>query len=266
MEKVINLQDKNLSGFHGRTTTDMAIEELRNAEKCREDRESRFDRSEISENEIQVYAQSIADEINLRAKAMPYQAFEIGKLLYDVKNLLPHGSFDEWISENLTLSKSTAGNYINIYKNCMGHPDIIKFFKLNVLTEICAPRFPEDLRNEIFNNMNGVFDINRKQLLELAFDFKEGKVDIDSQELHDLLKIEKSKAEYNRYKAYLISLKNMLKKKHKEFEELHKKVVPHPILKEEDNARDERYDKIEAMIIDFIIQTKRIINELRPEE
>jgi hypothetical protein len=58
----------------------------------------------------------------------------------------------------------------------------------------------------------------------------------------------------------------MLKKKHEEFEELHKKVVPHPLLKEEDNAKDERYEKIDEMIVDFKIKTRRMIEALRPEE
>lgn len=266
MKKPERLEDARYLDFSGGRNTDMAIRELREAKKCRQDRESKFDISLISGSEIDEYVKSVAEEINLRTKATTYTAFEIGKLLWDVKNLLPHGEFLKWISGNLAISPSSAQTYMRIYDCCMGVPEILGCFNLSILSEICTPRFPENLRELLFENVEGIFDVKREDLLILAFKFRNGTVKIDSEEVQNFLKIEKEKAEFNKYKSKLNSLKNILQKQHEEFKELNKKVTSYPILKKEDNAKNGKYFEIEEMLYRFINETNEMIETLQREE
>jgi hypothetical protein len=236
------------------------------ANRIRKIRELKFDRPDIVGKELPEYLNYVKKEIHLRARGILYQAYEIGKLLHDVKYRLPHGEFDNWVAENVPFSKSTALNYMRLYKYCLGHTEIIEFFKPSVLYEICTPKFPKNFRKLLFENVTGVFDTSKKELLVVAFKWKKGVVTPKSPEVQKLLKNEKDIFEYNEYKSELKSMKKSLENNLEKFKYLNKMNSTHPFLNEEDNAKDDRYFEIEVMIEGFIGKINMMIESLRPKQ
>ena len=82
-------------------------------------------------------------------------------------------------------------NFMRVYETCLGAPELVEYFDPSVLYEICRPSFPGDLRQELFANATGVYDVKYKELLEVAFKWKSGEINIGSPEVQDLLKRQK---------------------------------------------------------------------------
>ena len=105
MESSDNYNDEKTARALVARDTEPSIDELSAARRIRRERESRFNRSWLKDGQVSSYIGSVIEEINVRAKALRHQAFEIGRLLYDVKELLPHGEFHSWVENNLPFSK-----------------------------------------------------------------------------------------------------------------------------------------------------------------
>ena len=238
---------------------------LQDAKTMSTEREKAFDPSNLKKEKVQKYIDSIRDEINLHMTAMRYQVYEIGRLLYEVKKLLPHGEFDSWIEGNFAFSKSTALNFMNVYTACMGCPELVEYFKPSALYEICAPRFPEDLKKELFENATGVYDINKKELLEVAFKWRNKEVNIDSPEVQSLLKRQKDQSFWKRYKIEFDALKTALTGFKKKFKSLNDRHIAFPLLNKKDNAKDDRYLEIVDMISTFIGEVEVMKEGLNPK-
>lgn len=78
----------------------------------------------------------IAAEINTikrtTAQYILLQSIEIGKLLVEAKNAVPHGEWGGWLEENFEYSTSTANNLMRIYTE-YGEEEQITFFEENRL-------------------------------------------------------------------------------------------------------------------------------------
>lgn len=100
----------------------------------------------VTENAITDGARvgEIVIEINAIRKQtmtqMLYASVEIGRLLCEAKEKVPHGSFGAWLSDNFSYSQSTANNLMKLYKN-YGEPDQLDMF------------FAEGERIELFGNL-----------------------------------------------------------------------------------------------------------------
>lgn len=100
----------------------------------------------IKENDIVDEARvgEIVIEINaIRRQTMTqmlYASVEIGRLLCEAKEKMPHGSFGAWLSDNFSYSQSTANNLMRLFKN-YGEPDQLDMF------------FAEGERIELFGNL-----------------------------------------------------------------------------------------------------------------
>lgn len=100
----------------------------------------------IKENDIVDEARvgEIVIEINaIRRQTMTqmlYASVEIGRLLCEAKEKMPHGSFGVWLSDNFSYSQSTANNLMKLYRN-YGEPDQLDMF------------FAEGERIELFGNL-----------------------------------------------------------------------------------------------------------------
>lgn len=57
----------------------------------------------------------IAGEIRTFTASMLNNIIEIGRRMVEVKDLLPHGSFGQWIKENTGYSQSTANNFMRLF-------------------------------------------------------------------------------------------------------------------------------------------------------
>ena len=60
--------------------------------------------------------ETVAAEIRALTASMLNDVIEIGRRMTEVKEMLPHGSFGDWIKENTGYSSSTANNFMQLYR------------------------------------------------------------------------------------------------------------------------------------------------------
>ena len=116
-----NIYAREIKGYTKHPTltdTEPTITKIDLALQVRTERERKFNRSRLNPGSRRTaeYLDSVKEEIHFRSGAPAYQCFEIGGLLVDVKNLLPHGRFERWIDENFKFSRRTALNYCRVYR------------------------------------------------------------------------------------------------------------------------------------------------------
>ena len=58
----------------------------------------------------------VAAEIRALTASMLSNVIEIGRRMYEAKELLPHGEFGRWLEEQTGYSTSTASNFMRLYK------------------------------------------------------------------------------------------------------------------------------------------------------
>jgi Protein of unknown function (DUF3102) len=224
--------------------TEPALMQLYGARHIRKERESKKGSSED-------YIESIKEEIYLRAKAIRFQLYEIGRLLVDVKSLLPHGEFTPWLKDNIEFSESTALNCMRVYRTCMGRPDLVEHFKPSALYLICAPSFSADLRKALFEDASGVYDIDQKELLQTSIKYKKGEVTLESPEVQNFLKKQKEKTYFELYEIELKAIKQVLNNRLGSIKRLDEKQIPHPLLLQ-DQERDKTFFDVAKMVEGFI--------------
>ncbi len=196
--------------------TEPAYFEIYKARQARSNREQQFNRSTLKpgKGETERYLDSLAEEITHRSNALKHQIYEIGRLLCDVKKLLPHGKFDEWVEKKTSFSKSTAINFMRVYKTCLGYPEVVQFFKPSDLYIISAPNFPEDFRDKLFiHSLKERRDndiIGKDKLLEIVHKYKRKELTIESPEVQDLFNIEKDRDYYYLYREELEAIETIL--------------------------------------------------------
>ena len=184
--------------FSASKAVEPAINILVAAGDVQKQREKTYNASYLKKRDATKYIDSIRKEIHMRMRSLRHQIYEIGELLHEVKSLLPHGDFTSWLANNFSYSKSTALNCMRVYKACLGIPKMVEFFNPSAMYVICAPRFSKELREALFNNASGVYDIGQKELLEVLMKWKKGLIGIDSPEVQNLLKQQKDKSVYER--------------------------------------------------------------------
>ncbi len=83
-------------------------------------------------------------------------------------------------------SKSAVASYMQIYRLCCGRPELVEAIKTTHLQIICARKFPEDLREEIFDrgDMNGTVE----QLKDIAEKVRAGELNVKSNKVQFLLR------------------------------------------------------------------------------
>lgn len=70
----------------------------------------------MNEMEMKRTPEIIAGEIRTFTASMLNNIIEIGRRMVEVKEMLPHGSFGDWIKENTGYSQSTANNFMRVFK------------------------------------------------------------------------------------------------------------------------------------------------------
>jgi len=247
-------------------TSEPALPDLLDARRVRQEREREFDRSHLGKNEKVKYLESVAEELKLRGNAQRHQVYEIGKLLLDAKSFLPHGAFDEWVRENTPFSKSTALNCMRVYKCCLGHPELVSYFSNSAVYVLCAPRFPKNLREALFENAEGLYDISQKQLLEVALKWKNGELTLESPEVQKLMKSHRQRSIFKRYEVEVRSMITVLKGKLKKMEYFGNQLSVQPLLKEDNPGEDHRYEEIEGVVYKCTVELEALLGTLRSSE
>ena len=87
---VSNIENKKVLGFK---TTEPALQQLFEAKRLKDEREKSFKNDAEKRANIEDYVNSIEVGLKVRSKAFRYHIFEIGKLLCELKRILPHGNF-----------------------------------------------------------------------------------------------------------------------------------------------------------------------------
>jgi predicted transcriptional regulator len=125
---------------------------------------------------------------------MKTDIYRMGELLVKAKKILGHGGFTIWIEENFEFSSQQANNFMNVYRHCLGRPELVKTIKASLLYQITSPGFPDDLREHILSNGKNLKKIKGKEFRKVYDNFKSGKLDLKSKEIKRLFKQNKNKA------------------------------------------------------------------------
>jgi len=250
----------------GHKTTEPSIQELFEAKKIKDEREKTFKNDTEKITNIDEYLYSIEEELQVRSRAFKYHIFEIGKLLCELKRILPHGKFQIWIDNNFEYCRKTAHNFMKVYRACMGHPEVVQYFNPSCLYVIASPDFPADFRQALFSGVKGPVDIKKKDIVKIAIQFKNGEVKTTDKEVQDLLKKQRDISIREKYKIELKALNQLLIDRLEKIEKLLMINSSNPLIEkytdEEVITRDETHYEITNKIKDFIAQIDTMIKEL----
>lgn len=160
----------------------------------------------------------IAAEINTikrtTAKYVLEQSIEIGRLLCEAKEAVPHGEWGHWLEENCAYSTSNANNLMRIYTEYGEDDEQLSFFAENKLElygdlnrsqAIALLALPPAERAEFVKEN----DVPAMSVSELEAKIKEAKAETDAAVRAELgAALEKAKAEADEHKARAVNYAN----------------------------------------------------------
>ncbi len=259
------LETLDITRAQGRGTNELRLKKLNEAIDHGHGIEKSYkDLSTI--DETQEYLASIKEELEARCSGLKLQIFEIGKLLFEVKKILPHGKFKPWINDNFEFSYKTALNYMKVYTVCMGNPEIVEYFKPSCLYFIAKPDFPCGLREALFEGVKGPVDIKKKDLVQLALKFKKGELKITDKEVQDLLIRQRDISILEVYKSELKALNQLISKRLEGIKKISTKDSMNLLIEiqtdEEEQIREQVQNKIIEQVEKSIDEIDTMIEEL----
>jgi hypothetical protein len=89
------------------------------------------------------------ERIKSRMAKTAQDIIEIGRDLANVKKLLSHGEFQEWIQTELGISPRTAQNFMNVTNRLGGKSEMISLLPPTVVYALAAPSTPDDVRAHV---------------------------------------------------------------------------------------------------------------------
>ena len=89
------------------------------------------------------------ERIKSRMAKTAQDIIEIGRDLANVKKLLSHGEFQEWIQTELGISPRTAQNFMNVTNRLGGKSEMISLLPPAVVYALAAPSTPDDVRAHV---------------------------------------------------------------------------------------------------------------------
>jgi Protein of unknown function (DUF3102) len=110
--------------------------------------------------------------------------FEIGRLLYNAKKILPHGKYEEWIEIHFAreLPRSTASLYVKIFETFEKSPKTVLYLPVTFLLKMTQTSFPEEIFKIISENVNSD-KLDVRAIDEAYTLFKKGDIDLSKFEL-----------------------------------------------------------------------------------
>lgn len=159
----------------------------------------------------------LAAEINVikqqTARTLLVASIEIGERLSQAKNLVPHGEWEQWLSENVDYSQSTAQNLMKLYREYGGNQlgfsgktplEIFGSLTYTQALELLA--LPPDER-ETFVEENNVEDMSTRELQKAVAEAKAAKEEAEAERR----RAEKAELELSESSARTIEAENRLK-------------------------------------------------------
>lgn len=169
------------------SSTDAALEAAKEALKARYKRNEQFDIGNLNEVTIEPYVRELRDEIKIRLTGITYNIFEIGGLLCLAERLLPPGKWTQWV-EQIPLKVRTAHNYKNLYQGCFGRPEALAWLKPTSLYVVCSRRYPEELREFILQNAEGIHPASTEELILVGELVRRGEIAVDDEKVLNLVR------------------------------------------------------------------------------
>jgi hypothetical protein len=144
----------------------------------------------------------MAEEIRERGKAIKVQIYETAQVLTEAKDLMEHGKFKSWIrDQEFDFSYQTANNFMNVYRTCLGRPDLVQTIPASLLYQIASSGFPKDLREFILENADGLKKIKNKEIRNIQKRFKKKELSINSREVQALVEFREKNKQARAYAA-----------------------------------------------------------------
>lgn len=173
-----SIERRDLRAWDYRTTMNLTVQAEKNKER---------------------YLNMIATKVNAKIVNIKREMFNIGALLVEAKEYLPHGEFQKWVEENFDFSYATANNFMNVYNACLENPDIVKSIKASALYTIAAPGFPGDLREFIFAHGNYLKDLKAGEIQDICKRYKNKELTLESPEIQGLINYWEDKNQFYKY-------------------------------------------------------------------
>ncbi len=107
----------------------------------------RFDYDQIA-TEYREHVIDATVSIRRHARRAQEDMIAMGKRLLEVKGLLPHGQFEQWIGAEFDLSIRTAQNLMNVAQEFEGKNETVSLLSNSVLYMLAAPSTPESAREQ----------------------------------------------------------------------------------------------------------------------
>lgn len=145
-----------------------------------------FDYSLLS-SETRIIVQQRTSEIKSIEKRIVSDAIEIGQKLLEVKVLLGHGHFCEWLSREFRWSERTAQNYMMVADKSATVADL-ESVSLGALYMLVADSTPEEVRQELIDRASSGEKITRETVKSavLTAKLQAGDVEVVSAPNHPL--------------------------------------------------------------------------------
>lgn len=106
-----------------------------------------------------------AQVIRAQGHAMRTSILKIGRRLIEVKGMLPHGVFGEWIAAEFGMSERMSQNIMNVAREYEGKSETVSFLSDSVLYLLAAPSTPETARQAVEEMVRATGDVpTRRQV------------------------------------------------------------------------------------------------------
>jgi DNA repair exonuclease SbcCD ATPase subunit len=202
-----------------------------------------FSYGDLSE-EVAKLAKESAIEIKAREKAIWENIIEIGNRLIEVKNALPHGSFESWVKQEFKWDRSTSAKYIKIAEEIKANVDYNLHLpsSVNALYQLASglSKADDEGKEEIMSAVEARTEekgkaLTEKEIKEITKEFEEKIKQLEQEKEQLSLTLESSEENFNdalshyKYLAEnkereLAESKTTLENQHKQIQELHSEI------------------------------------------
>ena len=240
--------------------TEPALKLIFDAKRKREQREAQWDSNTLLLENKEEYLDSLAEELKDRSRALKHQLFEIGRLIYEAKKILPHGEFKKWINLNFQHGYKTSYNCMRVYIACLGNPSIVEFFNPSCLYIIAKPSFPEDLREALFEGIKGPVDVSVKELIEVTQKYKNGEISLESEEIQNLLIAQQNFSIWKKYQIEVELIGKCINQQIEKINNISISYLSHPLII--DASQDERFEDDKAEFLQSLQEIKYELSKI----
>lgn len=194
----------------------------------------------------------IAKEIKLRVEAIDDHAFYIGKLLFEAKQILPHGEYESWVEGNIPyISRSTAHNCKRVYEAFALSPTAVRSLKKSILYFISSPQCNEELKQAYLGCEFIDKTVSATKLRQISIRMNKGELSIGDEEVQKIIKAKEADIKKGYYISVLCDFSKYVEQINKKVRQIY---VGTPIISTDNLQIKQKYDDGLYSIVDSCIQ------------